>query len=161
MIPPSEDDKYWRRSRVQGHVHDMGAAMLGGVSGHAGLFSNANDLAIIMQMLLNEGYYGGEQFFSPSTVRLFTTRHSECTRRGIGFDMKELDGNRSQNICTEASGNTFGHLGFTGTCAWADPDNNLIFIFLTNRTYPSMRRNKWSGEDFRPRIQSIIYDALK
>lgn len=160
MIPPSEDDKYWRRSRVQGHVHDMGAAMLGGVSGHAGLFSNANDLAIIMQMLLNEGYYGGEQFFSPSTVRLFTTRHSECTRRGIGFDMKELDGNRSQNMCAEASENTFGHLGFTGTCAWADPDNNLIFIFLTNRTYPSMRRNKWSGEDFRPRIQSIVYDAL-
>jgi len=160
MIPPTENDKYWRRSRVQGHVHDMGAAMLGGVAGHAGLFSNANDLAIIMQMLLNEGYYGGEQFFSPSTVRLFTTRHSECTRRGIGFDMKELDPNRSQNMCAQASGNTYGHLGFTGPCAWVDPDNNLIFIFLTNRTYPSMSRNKWNGEDFRPRIQQIIYDAL-
>ena len=160
MIPPTEDDKYFRRSRIQGNVHDMGAAMLGGVAGHAGLFSNANDLAIIMQMLLNEGYYGGQQFFSPSTVRLFTTRHTECSRRGICFDMKELNDNRSQNMCTQASDNTFGHLGFTGTCAWADPDNNLVFIFLTNRTYPSMRRNKWSGEDFRPRIQSIIYDAL-
>ena len=121
MIPPTEDDKYWRRSRVQGHVHDMGAAMLGGVSGHAGLFSNANDLAIIMQMLLNEGYYGGEQFFSPSTVRLFTTRHEECTRRGIGFDMKELNVNRSQNVCREASGNTYGHLGFTGNLCLGRP----------------------------------------
>ena len=102
VIPPSEDDKYWRQKRVQGYVHDMGAAMLGGVSGHAGLFSNASDLAIIMQMLLNEGYYGGEQFFSPSTVRLFTNRHAECTRRGIGFDMKELDGSRSQNMSERA-----------------------------------------------------------
>ena len=159
-IPPTEDDKYFRRARVHGHVHDMGAAMLGGVSGHAGLFSNANDLAVIMQMLLNEGYYGGEQFFSPSTVRTFTTRHNECTRRGIGFDMKELDLNRSQNMSEKASANAFGHLGFTGTCVWADPDQNLIYIFLTNRTFPSMRRNKWGGEDFRPRIQSIIYDAL-
>ena len=160
-IPPSEDDRYFRRKRVQGYVHDMGAAMLGGVSGHAGLFSNANDLAIIMQMLLNEGYYGGEQFFSPSTVRLFTTRHGECTRRGIGFDMKELDPNRSQNMSQKAGPNTFGHLGFTGTCAWADPDENLIFIFLTNRTFPSMRNYKWSKEDYRPRIQTIIYDALQ
>ncbi len=161
VIPPSEDDRYWRQKRVQGHVHDMGAAMLGGVSGHAGLFSNANDLAIIMQMLLNEGYYGGEQFFSPSTVRLFTNRHTECTRRGIGFDMKELDSSRSQNMSEKASANTFGHLGFTGTCAWADPDENLIYIVLTNRTFPSMRKNKWGGEDFRPRMQSIVYDALQ
>ena len=161
MIAPSEKDNYWRHQRLQGYVHDMGAAMLGGVSGHAGLFSNANDLAIIMQMLLNEGYYGGEQFFSPSTVQLFTSRHAECTRRGIGFDMKELDVSRSQNICAAASSNTFGHLGFTGTCAWADPDHNLIFIFLTNRTYPSMKRNKWSAEDFRPRIQSVIYEAMR
>ena len=161
MIAPSEKDRYWRHQKVQGYVHDMGAAMLGGVSGHAGLFSNANDLAIIMQMLLNEGYYGGEQFLSPSTVQLFTTRHAECTRRGIGFDMKEMDASRSQNMCAETSNNTFGHLGFTGTCAWADPDHNLIFIFLTNRTYPSMKKNKWSAEDFRPRIQSVIYEAMR
>ncbi|MEM6965670.1 MAG: serine hydrolase, partial [Bacteroidota bacterium] len=161
MIAPSENDRYWRRKKVQGYVHDMGAAMLGGVSGHAGLFSNATDLAIIMQMLLNEGYYGGEQFFRPSTVRTFTTRHAECTRRGIGFDMKELDASRSQNMSAKAGANTYGHLGFTGPCVWTDPDENLTFIFLTNRTFPSMKNYKWSTEDYRPKIQSIIYESLE
>ena len=161
-IPPSEDDKYWRNKRVQGYVHDMGAAMLDGVSGHAGLFSNANDLAILMQMLLNEGYYGGERYLTPETIRLFTNRHQSDTRRGIGFDMKELDSSRSMNMSEKASPATFGHLGFTGTCVWVDPAHNLVYIFLANRTFPSYRRRKniWGNENFRPRIQSVIYEAL-
>ncbi len=159
-IVPTEEDKYWRRQRVQGYVHDMGAAMLGGVSGHAGLFSTATDLAVIMQMLLNGGYYGGQQLLQPSTVQTFTTRHSGDTRRGIGFDMRELDPSRSQNMSNLASVNTFGHLGFTGTCVWTDPDQNLIYIFLSNRTYPSMRNNKLGRDDYRPRIQEVIYQAL-
>ncbi|MEM1120728.1 MAG: glycoside hydrolase family 3 N-terminal domain-containing protein [Bacteroidota bacterium] len=160
-IVPSEEDKYWRQQKVHGHVHDMGAAMLGGVSGHAGLFANANDIAIIMQMLLNEGYYGGKQYFSPETVKLFTQRHPLSTRRGIGFDMLELNPDRNPNLSTKASVNTFGHLGFTGTCTWADPDENLIYVFLSNRTYPTMKNRKLYSGDFRPRIQSLIYEALE
>jgi len=118
-IVPTEEDKYWRQQKVHGYVHDMGAAMLGGVSGHAGLFANANDIAVIMQLLLNEGYYGGKQYFSPETVKLFTQRHQYSTRRGIGFDMFELNPNRNPNLSKKASRNTFGHLGFTGTCTWA------------------------------------------
>ena len=160
-IPPTEEDKYFRRKRVHGYVHDMGAAMLGGVSGHAGLFANANDVAIIMQMLLNNGYYGGQQHLKPETVRLFTNRFPGDTRRGIGFDMKELEGSHSQNMSPWASAATFGHLGFTGICTWADPINNIVYVFLSNRTYPSMNNYKLSKEDFRPRIQSIIYEAMQ
>lgn len=159
-VVPTEEDRYFRRGKVHGYVHDMGAAMLGGVSGHAGLFSNANDLAVIMQMILNGGYYGGERYFSESTAKLFTNRHPNCTRRGIGFDMKELDALKSQNVCAEASPSTFGHLGFTGTCTWVDPEHNLIYVFLSNRTYPSMNNYKLSKDDYRPRIQSVIYEAL-
>ncbi len=159
-IVPSEEDRYWRQQKIHGYVHDMGAAMLGGVSGHAGLFANANDIAIIMQMLLNEGYYGGKQYFSPETVKLFTQRHEYSTRRGIGFDMFELNPNRNPNFSKKASRNTFGHLGFTGTCTWADPDNNLIYVFLSNRTYPTMKNRKLYSGDFRPRIQDLIYEAL-
>lgn len=159
-IVPTEEDRYWRQQKVHGHVHDMGAAMLGGVSGHAGLFANANDIAIIMQMLLNEGYYGGKQYFSSETVKLFTQRHENSTRRGIGFDMFELNPNRNPNLSKKASTNTFGHLGFTGTCTWADPDNNLIYVFLSNRTYPTMKNRKLYSGDFRPRIQDLIYEAL-
>ncbi|MDF1864951.1 MAG: glycoside hydrolase family 3 N-terminal domain-containing protein [Saprospiraceae bacterium] len=160
-IVPSEEDRYFRRQKLHGHVHDMAAAMMGGVAGHAGLFSNSNDLAIIFQMLLNKGYYGGEQFIESQTVEQFTKRCSECTRRGIGFDMKELNPNKSQNMCPEASENTFGHLGFTGTVVWADPDHELIYIFLSNRTYPSMNNYKLNKMDLRPRIQSAIYNALE
>ena len=138
----------------------MGAAMLGGVSGHAGLFSNSLELAVLAQMLLNNGYYGGRQYIQPKTIDLFTKRHWRSTRRGIGFDMKELDPDKSQNMSEKASRNAFGHLGFTGTCTWADPDHNLIYVFLSNRTYPSMKNYKLNKEDTRPRIQSVIYEAL-
>ena len=159
-LVPSEDDKYWRQQKLQGYVHDMGAAMLGGVSGHAGLFANANDIAIIMQMLLNEGYYGGKQYFSRETVKLFTQRHPYSTRRGLGFDMLELNPDKNPNLSKKASRNTFGHLGFTGTATWADPDTNLIYVFLSNRTYPTMKNRKMYDGDFRPRIQDLIYEAM-
>ncbi len=161
QIVPTEEDRYWRQRKIHGYVHDMGAAMLGGVSGHAGLFANANDIAIIMQMLLNQGYYGGQQYFSPETVKLFTQRHPSSTRRGIGFDMYELDPDRDPNLSKKASANTFGHLGFTGTAVWADPDNNLIYVFLSNRTYPTMKNRKLYEGDFRPRIQGLIYEAIE
>jgi beta-N-acetylhexosaminidase len=161
LIPPTEEDRYFRNQRVQGYVHDMGAAMLGGVSGHAGLFSNASDLAALMQMLLNKGYYGGQQYLQPETVDLFTQRCQGCTRRGIGFDMKQTDPFEPVNMSEKASSHTFGHLGFTGTCAWVDPEHQLVYIFLSNRTYPSMRNNLLGKMDIRPRIQTAIYDALE
>ncbi len=114
-----------------------------------------------MQLLLNNGYYNGQQLLRPETVRTFTTRHPECSRRGIGFDMKELQPERSQNMTAAASDSSFGHLGFTGTCSWADPENNLIYVFLSNRTYPSMRNYKLNEADYRPRIQAVIYEALE
>lgn len=159
-IPPSEKDNYFRVQPVQGYVHDMGAAMLGGISGHAGLFSNAKDLAVVFQMLLNDGYYGGRQYLKSSTIALFTTRHKADDRRGLGFDMKQLDKDEVLNMSEKASKFTFGHLGFTGTCVWADPTHNLVFVVLTNRTWPSMKNYKWGKNEYRPRIQSVIYDAL-
>jgi len=113
-----------------------------------------------MQLFLNNGYYAGQQILQPETIATFTQRHPSCTRRGIGFDMKELDASRSQNMCASASDKTFGHLGFTGTCTWADPEHNLIYVFLSNRTYPNMSNNKLGKEDYRPRIQETIYEAL-
>lgn len=159
-IPPTEKDDYFRMSVVQGRVHDMGAAMLSGVSGHAGLFSNAADVAVIMQMLLNKGYYGGRQYIKPSTVERYTQRHWASSRRGIGFDMKELNPDKSLNMSEKASRNTFGHLGFTGTCVFGDPDHNIVFVMLANRTFPTMENNKFGKDDYRPRIQEVIYNSL-
>lgn len=158
---PTEEDAYFRYQTIQGYVHDMGAAMLGGVGGHAGLFSNANDLAKLFQMLLNGGSYGWHQYLRPETVRLFTTRYPASTRRGIGFDMKESSPSNAPNMSPLAGKNTFGHLGFTGTCVWADPDKNLIYIFLSNRTYPTMENAKFGEGNYRPRVQNIAYRAIK
>ena len=160
-VAPSEYDRYFRRQVIKGHVHDMGAAMLGGVSGHAGLFSNAGELAIIYQMILNGGSYGGIQYLEPETIKLFTTRYPESTRRGIGWDMKELNPSKSQNMSKLASDSTFGHLGFTGVAAFADPEEDLIFIFVANRTYPSMKNLKFSKGNYRPRAQSQVYRAIE
>jgi len=160
-IVPSESDRYFRHKTVQGYVHDMGAAMMGGVAGHAGLFSNAQDLSIIMQMLLNQGNYGGVQYLRPETVRQYTTKHQASTRRGIGFDMKELNRRRSQNLPKAASPNTFGHIGFTGTCVWSDPDEQLTYIFLSNRTYPSMHNSKLNKLNTRGKIHKAIYKAIE
>jgi beta-glucosidase-like glycosyl hydrolase/CubicO group peptidase (beta-lactamase class C family) len=160
-IPPTEDDVYFRARRVHGYVHDMGAAMLNQATGHAGLFSNAKDLAVIMQMLLNKGYYGGRQFLKPETIAAYTTRCSSCSRRGIGFDMKQYDGRFEANISSKASLSTFGHLGFTGTSTWADPENGLVYVFLSNRTFPTMDNNKLGRINTRVLVQDIIYEALE
>lgn len=159
-IIPTENDKKWRKQIVHGHVHDMGAAMLGGVSGHAGLFSNANDLAILMQMLLNGGNYAGIRYFNPNTIRTFTTKQNTKSRRGLGFDKPEPDLAKRGLTSAGAPESTFGHTGFTGTCAWVDPDNNLVYIFLSNRVYPNMNNWKLVKNKIRSRIQDQIYIAV-
>jgi beta-N-acetylhexosaminidase len=159
-IVPSEYDKYFRYDIIRGHVHDMGAAMLGGVSGHAGLFSSASDLCKVMQMLLNKGEYGGTRFLKVSTVEKFASRSPSSSRRGLGFDMKELNPHRHLNISEYASDRAFGHYGFTGTSVWMDPEYDLLIIFLCNRTFPSMDNDVLMKEDFRPRIQTAIYKSL-
>ena len=159
-IAPTENDRYFRRQKVQGYVHDMGAAMLGGVSGHAGLFGNGRDVAALMQLLLQQGYYGGQQYIGAETVRHFTTRHADSQRRGIGFDMKQLSLDALPNMANLASPATFGHTGFTGTCAWADPEHDIVFVFLSNRTFPSMRNFKLVKDDYRENIHNVIYEAI-
>ncbi|MFM2267487.1 MAG: hypothetical protein RL757_928 [Bacteroidota bacterium] len=161
QVAPTEDDHYFRNQQIRGTVHDMAAAMLGGVSGHAGLFSTSHDLAILFQMLLNGGEYGGVRYLKEETVKTWTTRQNGSTRRGLGWDMKELDNKKTENMSALASENTFGHTGFTGNAAYADPDKKLIYIFLSNRTYPTMENNKIIDGNYRPRIQTAIYEALK
>ena len=160
-IVPTEVDRYFRAQKVHGYVHDMGAAMLGGVSGHAGLFSNAEELAAIMQMLLQKGQYGGKQLLKPETIKRFTTRHPKSTRRGLGFDMKETSPYKEVNMSPKASIHTFGHQGFTGTVTWADPEHDIVYVFLSNRTYPSMNNYRLGKLDTRSRIHDVIYQAIK
>ena len=159
-VVPSEIDDYFRHTEVQGFVHDMGAAMQNGVGGHAGLFSNANDVAKMMQMFMQGGLYGGHNFFSPSTVSHFNTRHykSENNRRGIGFDKQQFKDPGPTCLCT--SEQSFGHSGFTGTFAWADPASDLVYVFLSNRTYPTMENTKMVDTNLRSEIQRVIYKAL-
>jgi len=160
QIPPTEDDDYFRFDFVHGFVHDMGAAMQGGVGGHAGLFSNANDVAKMMQMYLQKGYYGGQIFLQPQTIDTFNTCHycSEDNRRGIGFDKPQLE--EEGPTCGCISMTSFGHSGFTGTYAWADPEEDIIYVFLSNRTYPDSENNRLLKEDIRTEIQRLIYKAI-
>ena len=159
-VIPTEEDKYFRHQIIQGDVHDMGSAMLGGVSGHAGLFAQATDLAAVFQMLLDGGVYQDKRYLKEETVRLFTSRYALRSRRGLGFDRREGTAQNSINIAGKASDNTFGHTGFTGIGAWADPDNGIIYLFLSNRTYPSAENNKLISLNIRTRIHDIIYEAL-
>ena len=160
IIVPSEIDKYYRYETVQGYVHDMGAAMQGGVGGHAGLFSNANDVAKIMQMYLQNGYYGGNQFFESRTVKKFNTCYfcDKKVRRGVGFDKPESRGGGP--ACGCVSSKSFGHSGFTGTYTWADPEEELVYVFLSNRTYPTASNTLLVKTGLRTRIQHAIYKAI-
>lgn len=161
-IPPTEIDTYFRYQTIQGYVHDMEAAMEGGVAGHAGIFSNAMDIAKMMQMYLQKGSYAGKQYFSESTFNTFNTCHfcGEGNRRGLGFDKQQLPGTAGPT-CGCASMSSFGHTGFTGTISWADPEKELIYIFLSNRTFPdSNKPNTLSKENIREDIQKIIYEAI-
>ena len=155
-IVPTERDTYFRKTLLHGYVHDSGAAMADGVSGHAGLFASANDLAILNQMLLNGGTYGGIQYFKPETIDLFTSRQSNVSRRGLGFDRAEAGGGYPSRMASSA---TYGHTGYTGTCVWVDPKQELIYIFLSNRVYPSAS-TKLNSMRIRPRIQDAIYTAI-
>ncbi|WP_299682889.1 glycoside hydrolase family 3 N-terminal domain-containing protein [uncultured Dokdonia sp.] len=159
-IVPSENDTYWRNQRVQGYVHDMGAAMQSNIGGHAGLFSNANDVAKLMQMYLQNGYYGGKRYISKETIEEFNTCNycNKNVRRGVGFDKPQLSG--SGPTCGCVSMASFGHSGFTGTYTWADPEQDLVYVFLSNRTFPTMENRKLVTSGLRTRIQEAIYESI-
>lgn len=161
-IMPTEDDHAFRHQWIRGYVHDPGAAMLGGISGHAGLFSNAGDLAVILQMLLNKGSYGGHQYLAPATVEKFTSAWDadNHNRRSPGFDKPLLEPSASGPSCISASPLSFGHSGFTGTYVWADPKYDLLYVFLSNRVCPDASNNKLSGMNIRTSIHQKVYDLL-
>ena len=161
-IPPTEEDDYFRFQQVKAHVHDMGAAMQGGIGGHAGIFSNTNDIAKIMQMYLNGGYYGGDQFISRSTLDAYNTQYylKDKVRRAVGFDKPQLP-NQLGPTCEQCvSSASFGHTGFTGTMAWADPVDEVVYVFLSNRTYPTMSNNALVRNDIRSEIQRLIHESI-
>nr|WP_068891422.1 serine hydrolase [Pedobacter panaciterrae] len=157
-IIPTENDTYFRKTLLVGYVHDQGAALVGGVSGHAGLFASSNDMAIMYQMLLNKGTYGGQQYFKPETVDMFTQRQSAVSRRGLGFDRWDPD--LTKKYPSElASSQTYGHTGYTGTCVWVDPSRGMVYVFLSNRVNPSVT-DKLSTMKIRGRIEDVINKAI-
>ena len=166
-IAPTENDTYLRFEQIHGFVHDEGAALLGGVSGNAGLFSNANDVAKVMQMILQEGYYGGRQYLEPSTIREFTrVQYPENkNRRGLGFDKPNINNYlyRPENAypAMAAGQNSYGHSGYTGTFTWIDPDKEFIFIFLSNRVYPWRSNNRLQELAIRKNMLQVIYDSIE
>jgi beta-N-acetylhexosaminidase len=160
-IVPSEIDDYFRNQLIHGHVHDMGAAMLGGIAGHAGLFANANDVAKMMQMYLQKGFYGGRRYLKAETIDKFNTRYyaDKNVRRGLGFDKPQLNPD-IEATCGCVSDSSFGHSGFTGTYAWADPKSEIVYVFLSNRVYPHMNNRGLIKENIRTKIQQVIQDAI-
>ncbi|WP_223584110.1 serine hydrolase domain-containing protein [Sphingobacterium sp. GVS05A] len=158
QIVSTEQDTSFRKTLLEGYVHDQGAAMAGGIAGHAGLFATANDLAIYGQLLLNRGEYGGERYFKSETIDLFTSKQSATSRRGLGFD--RWDPNPKNEYPSKLANSTvFGHTGYTGTCIWVDPQNQLIYIFLSNRVHPQVS-TKLLDLNIRSRIQDAIYEAI-
>ena len=158
-IPPTAEDQYFRKQLIEGVVHDEGAAMFGGVAGHAGLFSNANDLAKMLQMMLWQGKYGDAQYHDPATIDLFTKKQVEDNRRGLGWDKPNMNSWRSPTS-EYASGRTYGHTGFTGTAVWVDPEFDLVFVFLANRIHPDAENLKLMTLNVRSRIQDVIYKSI-
>lgn len=162
QIAPTENDTVFRKQVVWGDVHDQAAAMMGGVAGHAGLFASARDLAVLMQMLLNEGSYQGVQYLKPETVRYFTKAPYASTndnRRGIGFDKLPINKKGSSTASKSGSMKGYGHTGFTGTFVWADPENNTVIVFLSNRVYPNTDPNKLVRQGIRTALHDILYEA--
>ncbi len=160
-IIPTEKDSYFRNQLLHGHVHDMGAAMLGGVGGHAGLFANANDVAKMMQLYLQKGYYGGKRYFKSTTFDKFNKRYykDKKVRRGLGFDKPQLNPD-IEATCGCVSDQSFGHSGFTGAYTWADPESGIVYVFLSNRVYPTMENRGLVKEDIRTEVQRIIQEAI-
>ncbi len=157
-IVPTEQEGRFRKTLLRGYVHDPMAAKYGGVSGNAGLFASANDLAILSQMILNRGTYGGTRYYSPKTIDLFTSKQSEISRRGLGFDRVDTTSELTYPSAG-ASPQTFGHTGFTGTCFWIDPKYNFVYIFLTNRVYPTVTNTLYELRTD-ANIQDVFYEAI-
>ena len=161
QIIPTENDQSFRKQLLHGHVHDQGAAMLGGVGGHAGLFSNVNDLAILLQMYLQGGTYGGHRYLDSLVLDEFTRcQFCPSNRRGLGFDKPDTKNPDESPVCASASPSSYGHTGFTGTMFWVDPKYQLVYIFLSNRVYPSAAQNKLAKSGIRTKIQQVIYNAI-
>jgi beta-N-acetylhexosaminidase len=161
-IVPTEMEPHFRRQLIRGDVHDEGASLFGGVAGHAGLFSDAYDLAMLYQMLLNGGTFNGERYLKEETIKKFTSYQTGISRRGLGFDKPEKDNaTRAEPYPSmSASPQTFGHTGFTGTCVWVDPKVNLVYIFLSNRVNPTRDNPRFGQMNIRPKIQEVIYRAI-
>lgn len=160
-IAYTENDTFLRRQHIHGYVHDELAAFSGGVQGNAGLFSNANDLAKLFQMWLNGGTYGGVRLLKASTVETFLTQKSPNSHRGLGFDKPVVGDPDASNTCAEATPETIGHTGFTGTCFWVDPKNDMFYIFLSNRVSPTRNNPNFGRISARSHIQSLIYKAIR
>lgn len=160
-IVPSNKDRFLRKEILQGFVHDEASAFFGGLAGNAGLFSTARDVARVYQMLLNGGEIDGQRYLSKETCQLFTTETSKISRRGLGFDKPDADDPKKGNCAPAAPAEVYGHTGFTGTCAWVDPLNELVYVFLSNRIYPDVTNRKLNQLHIRERIQGAIYDAMK
>jgi len=159
-IVPTEDNADFRRTLIHGYVHDPAAAMLGGIAGHAGLFSNSGDVAAILQMLMNGGYYNGKRFLNPETIKEFTKYQYTNSRRGIGFDKPEPNSRKVNPVSDYASANTFGHSGFTGTQMWADPKTGIVYVFLSNRVHPTAENKKLVSMSVRTKIMDAIYESI-
>jgi CubicO group peptidase (beta-lactamase class C family) len=163
-IVPTENDLFFRRQLLRGYVHDMGAAMLGGVSGNAGLFSCANDLAKMMQMYLNGGWYGDRRYIQASTLARYTSCYNpdeKVNRRGLGFDRPVTEIPDEGPACNSASPLSYGHTGFTGTLVWVDPAYDLVYIFLSNRVHPNQGNYRLIDMNTRTAIQQVIYNAIE
>lgn len=160
-IVPSSVDDFLRKDTLQGFVHDESAAFQGGVSGNAGLFSNATEVAQVYQMLLNGGELNGRRYLSRETCRLFTTTVSRISRRGLGFDKPDKAHPHRSPCAESAPASVYGHTGFTGTCAWVDPDNRLVYVFLSNRIFPEVWNNRLMRLSIRERIQEAVYRAIR
>lgn len=160
-VAPTIKKDFLRNGKLQGFVHDPDAAFLGGISGNAGLFATSRDVASMYQMLLNDGEFNGKRYLSAETCKLFTTTTSASGRRGLGFD-KPTPASQSTSPCSAlAPQATFGHTGYTGTCCWVDPVNKLVYVFLSNRTYPDDAVNKLARMSIRPKIQEVIYKSIE
>lgn len=161
-IAPTEDDRYFRHQVVRGYVHDQSAAVFGGVCGNAGLFSTAREVAVILQMLMNDGVWDGRQYLKKETVKQFVSTYPlhGCSRRGLGFDTPSY-ASPNAVLPAAASNTTYGHQGFTGTVFWCDPQNDLIYVFLSNRVYPDADDNKLSRSKLRLLVHEEIYSGIK
>ncbi len=160
-VVPSNNDRFLRKDTLQGFVHDEASAFFGGLAGNAGLFSTAREVARVYQMLLNGGEIDGRRYLSKETCQLFTTSVSKISRRGLGFDKPDREDSKKGNCAPDAPVEVYGHTGFTGTCAWVDPVNELVYVFLSNRIYPDVTNRKLIRLHIRERIQEVIYDAMK